>query len=449
MRQTLLVAGLALGLTAFPGVAAAATPGAATTPIEHAVFVMQEGHSFDNFFGTYPGVDGIPGGVCVPAVPGSVAAACVAPRWVGDTTVPQLDQSSAAFATQFDGGKMDGFVSGQAALGEAASLAMGYYDDRDVPLGWNVADEYVLYDRFFSSAAAGSAPNHMYWVTGASGSADGSIPVDGYGDLPTIFDRLEAAGVSWKFYVQNYNPSITFRTGGGGEGGTQVERVPLLAFPRYLDDPKLHGGIVDLSEYYTDLRDGSLPAVSYIVPAGGGAHTTPGIRAEQQFAGSLIGALIRSSAWPSSMLLWTYASWGGWYDHVAPPQSTAGGLGFRVPALLVSPYARRGYVDRTQLDHTAIPRFITDNWSLQPLGSAGGAPGSLAGGLDFQNPGRPAVFVPITRTDTSVRREPNRAIIFLAYGAALGLAIGLIAIAALRSRGLPGRGHARKAPWSR
>ena len=435
LRRALVAGALALSMAAGPTTAADPTPAPTQTPIHHAIFLMQEGHSFDNLFGVYPGVDGIPPGTCVLVDPSVVASGCAAPLWVGDRVVPQLDQSSNAFGTQFDGGKMDGFVAAQADAGADARLTMGYYDDREVPFGWNVADAFVLLDRYFGSAKGGSAANHMYWISGAKGSPTDALPPAGYGNLPTVFDRLQAAGVSWKFYVQNYDPSITFRNKQGLiDRGTQVERVPLLAFARFVDNAALFGHIVDLSQYYTDLEQGTLPAVSYIVPAGGGAHTPSSVHTEQLLAGSLIGGLARSAAWSSSMLLWTYDNSGGWYDHVTPPQVDADGLGFRVPALLVSPYARKGYVDKTQLDHTAAVHFITTNWGLQPLAARDKASASLMGGLDFANPGRPPLFVGSTRPGTGVHKEPQRSIIFLAYGSALALAVVLITVAALRTR---------------
>ena len=225
---------------------------------------------------------------------------------------------------------MDGFVAAQAAAGSDAPLVMGYYDGRDVPFSWNIADSYVLFDQFFGSSHGGTVSNHMYWVAGTAGPAGSSagatadtIPAAGFGDLPTIFDRLQAAGVDWKFYVQNYDRTITFRNQHAMvDHVTQVERVPLLAFARFVDDPTLNSHIVDLSQYYTDLDQGTLPAVSYIVPAAGGASTPTSIKAGEQLGQSLINALTRSTAWPDSMLLWTYDGWGGWYDHVAPHRST-------------------------------------------------------------------------------------------------------------------------------
>ena len=435
---------LSLGLSAAPVLAADPTAPAPRTPIEHAVVLMQEAHSFDNLFGSYPGVTRPSQSSCVLSVPGDASSTCVSPTWVGDRTVPAFGQSAAIFTTQYDEGKLDGFIGAQGAAGADASLVMGYYDDRDIPFSWNVADSYVLFDHFFSSAHGGSVSNHMYWISGSPGPASDSIPVDGIPDVPTIFDRLQEAGLTWKFYVQSYDPSITYRNRQGMvDRGSQVERVPVLAMARFLDDPALSGHVVDLSQYYLDLQAGTLPAVSYIVPAGGGAHSPSALKAEQQLGGSLINALTRSSAWSSSMFLWTYSGSGGWYDHLAPPQVDESGLGFRVPALLVSPFARRGYVDDTQLDYASIVRFITDNWNIRSLAARDAAAETFTSAFDFDNPGRAPILLSTTR-EVATKAEPRRVIIFFAYGLALVGAILLIGRAALRSRRPRDQDHATK-----
>ena len=118
---------------------------------------------------------------------------------------------------------------------------MGHYDDRDIPFYWNVADEYVLFDRFFTSARAGSVQNHMFWVTGTPGNPDAdTIPAKGFGKIPTIFDRLQEKGIPWKFYVQNYDPGINFRNPGKLDRASQRVWVPLLNYARYLDNPELY-----------------------------------------------------------------------------------------------------------------------------------------------------------------------------------------------------------------
>jgi phospholipase C len=156
------------------------------------------------------------------------------------------------------------------------------------------------------------------------------------------------------------------------------------------------------------------------------------VRASELLAQAIINGLVRSSAWSSSLLLWTYDGWGGWYDHVAPPQVDAAGYGFRVPALLVSPFARRGYIDHTQLDYTSILRFIEDDWGLQPLAGRDASANTFTGALDLNNPGREPVLISATRVASSAP-SPERSIIFVAYGLAIVLAVGLIAVAAIRS----------------
>ncbi len=407
----------------------------ARTPIDHVVYLMQENHTFDNYFATYPGADGVPPDVCMPQDPERLGRGCVKSFWLGDRAVQDLAHSEGVFTNQYREGQMDGFVWAHERHGANGELAMGYYDDRDLPFYWNVADEYVLFDRFFSSSKGGSVWNHMFWIAGAPGTDRDSIPLDGFSD-PTIFDRLEEAGISWKFYIQNYDPAITFRNREGlGDRAAQVVWAPVLAYPRFLDDPELFGHIVDLEEYFTDLEAGTLPAVSYIVPSGASEHPPGSIRAGERFVRSLINALVRSSAWERSLFMWTYDDWGGWYDHVPPPQVDPYGYGFRVPALLVSPYARRGHVDSTELDFTSMIRFATDNWGLEPLAARDRAAESFVSALDFEQPPRRANFLPGDREHTIPRPEPRRVFVQLAYGGALVLSLALIAVAAAaRSR---------------
>ncbi|HEX2994710.1 MAG TPA: alkaline phosphatase family protein, partial [Anaerolineales bacterium] len=302
------------------------------------------------------------------------------------------------------------------------AMSMAYYDDRDLPYYWNLADEYVLFDKFFTSDHGGSFANHMYWVAAQQGGS--RVSPDGY-DLVTIFDRLEERGISWKFYVQNYDPNINYRTAGQilGNRASQVIWVPLLNIPRFLDDPELSSHIVDLNEYYTDLENGTLPAVAYIVPSGASEHPPGSVQSGQKFVKSLIQALMRSGAWESSAFLLVYDDWGGWYDHVPPPQIDEFGYGMRVPALMVGPYVRRGYVDSTQLEFTSILKFIEDNWNLKPLTKRDANANSLASAFDFSQSPREPVLIPFERVVPEHRVEPRRIVIYLAYGGALVLAI--------------------------
>jgi phospholipase C len=451
-----LVLGVALlGIAATgSGVARADEPNPppeTATPIKHFVVLMQENHSFDNYFGTYPGADGIPTGTCMPLNPADPTAGCMEPFHIGDNDVQStdLDHSSATHRLQYDEGRLDGFISALGLRNQDGRLAMGYYDDRDIPYYWNIADEYVLFDRFFSSAAAGSLVNHLYWVAGAPGPGNDRVLTEGINNLPTIFDVLQERGISWKFYVQNYDAGLTYRTVSSAPGNraSQLVWVPLLNMDRFIDNPELASHIVDISEFYSDAQNGTLPAVAYVVPSGASEHPPGSLRSGQRLVRSLITELMRSDAWSSSAFMWSYDDWGGWYDHVPPPQVDAYGYGFRVPALLVSPYARRGHIDSTELDYTSILKFIEENWGLQPLAERDAKALSFAGAFDFSTTPAKPVTVAFEREHQEPVKD-RRAVVYGAYGAAFalpGLVIGLAALGPLfrRKRRDPSDGRAK------
>lgn len=403
----------------------AGQPAQPKTPIQHLVVLMQENHTFDNYFGTYPGADGIPSGVRMPVDPKNPSAGYVEPWHLGNTTITDLSHSSATWADQFNKGKMDGFVSALMQRNQDGRIAMGYYDDRDLPYYWNLADNYVLFDRFFSSATDGSFGNHMYWVAAIPPVTDrGRALSEKLAGVPTIFDRLQEAGVSWKFYVQNYDPSITYRNvGNAGNRASQVVWVPLLNFDRFLDKPELFSHIVDLSQYYQDVRDGTLPAVAYIIPSGASEHPPQYPASGERFTKTLLQELMRSSAWSSSAFMVMYDDWGGWYDHVSPPQVDKYGLGARVPVILVSPYARKGFIDHTQLDFTSVLKFIEANWGLATLAERDARANNFLTAFDFAQAPRQAVFLPAERPNqAAVKKDPSR-VIYTAYGLGLLLAV--------------------------
>jgi phospholipase C len=400
------------------------------TPIKHFITLMQENHSFDNYFGTYPGADGIPPGTCIPRDPDLPDSGCVEPFPIGERAIVDLGHNLTTFEEQYNDGAMDGFLKTFEDQAETGDLSVGYYDDNDLPYYWTIADEYVLFDRFFTSAKGGSVPNHFYWVTGTPGNPEnGTLLPGGFDHVPTIFDSLEAAGVSWKFYVQNYDPSITFRNPEAGDRGSQIVWVPILNYNRFLDDPTLFNKIVPFEEFYTDLENGTLPEVAYMVPSGASEHPPGSIQAGERFVRSIITALKRSSAWESSAFTWTYDDWGGWYDHVAPPQVDDWGYGFRAPALLVSPYAKQGYVDNTELDFTSVLKFIEENWGLDPLAVRDEQANSLDNAFDFDSPPREPILLSRDR-DVEEVVIPNTRIVYVAYGIGfvIPLVFGLLAV---------------------
>ena len=415
---------------------AEAFPSATSTPIQHLVVLMQENHTFDNYFGTYPGADGLPAGVKMPVDPANPAAGYIVPWHIGTTTITDLSHSSATFLAQYDNGKWDGFVSALNSYNQNGTIAMGYYDSSDIPYYWNLAGNYVLFDHLFSSAKDGSFANHMYWVAATNPQVKKGQQLSTLVEnIPTIFDRLQAAGVSWKFYVENYDAQITFRNPSTQNNReSQVVWVPLLNFARFIDNPDLSSHIVDLSQYYTDLQDGTLPAVSYIVPSGASEHPPEYPASGERTVKSLLQELMRSSAWDSSAFMLLYDDWGGWYDHVVPPQVDQAGYGARVPGLLVSPYAKKGYIDSTQLDFTSVLKFIESNWNVASLASRDASANNFLSAFDFTQAPRQAGLLSMTYGSKAISNKAPSIMIFSSYGLALLLTFLAISLAALRMR---------------
>ncbi|HET7831121.1 MAG TPA: alkaline phosphatase family protein [Candidatus Limnocylindrales bacterium] len=429
-----VIGGVALSFLLVGGVgprpAGAAEDPPTRTPIKHFVTLMQENHTFDNYFGTYAGANGIPPGVCMPEDPEVQGGPCVTPFPMNGQPALDLGHSRLAFDDQYRNGAMDGFVAAQGG----SRTVMGYYNDQDLPYYYNIADQYVLFDNWFSSSGGGSLQNHFYWIAGAPGAAGESIPPEGI-DIPVVFDRLQAAGISWKFYIQNYDPTITFRgLEGEGDRASQVVWAPILTMPRYIDNPELMSHVVDMDQFYADLEAGTLPSVAYLVPSGASEHPPGSVRAGQRFVQTLINAIIRSQYWGDTAFTWTYDDWGGWYDHVPPPQVDQYGLGFRVPSLLVSSMAKQGYIDSTQHEFASIVRFITDNWNLASVGSRDAAASSIVEAFAFDQPPRAPFFVTTDRIPPEEREQPNRAVLYVAYGSSIAFELLSIAGAILVTR---------------
>jgi phospholipase C len=447
---TSVFAAVVAGALAVGAPAAAAAPRArpTATPIEHFVFLMQAGRTFDSYFGTYPGADGLPAGACQPLAPAQPRLGCVRP-FVARGAAPQAITTSALIAArQYDGGRMDGFVAAYRQRHVDVRSVMGYYDQTALPFYWTVAQHYVLFDHFFSSALCCSRTNLSYWVAAApppaggsggvvpSGQHPGTGPAPAYGpgqQQLTIFDRLQAAGISWKFYVQGYRGGTGGRPAAAASTASQAARIPLLSYRRFTDNPALSTHIVGLDQYYQDAASGTLPAVAFIVGSPGDNERSPRtIAAGQTLVRSLVTQLMESRDWDSSALLWSYDGSGGLYDHVAPPPSASGPLGFRVPALLVSAYARRGQVNHTVLSYASALRFIEQNWGLRPLTQEDSAAASLDSAFDFSaGPRPPDITAPAS---AAAGQQPLPAtvpvgLVYLLYGCAAAVAAALVLLA--------------------
>jgi phospholipase C len=413
------------GTAAATSTAAAPSGHAPTTPIHHLVVMTQDQHSFDNYFGTRAGVDGIPSGICLPAA--AAGGRCVTPFAIDKNAAPtRLKVSAKSQAESVNGGRMNGFVRAQAGPQSTGAAAMGYYRPQDVPALSRLADRGVLFDRWFSSVPGGTIPNRLFEIAAQANGDTASVPAVGWGTMPVVFDRLQAAGVPWRVYVQNFEPALTVDTASAkARAGGQVARVPLLAMPRYTDDPALNGHIVDLSQYFSDLAHGTLPAVSYVVSTSSTERTPSRSASAENPILTVVNALISSSAWFHSAFVLDYDSAGGWYDHVLPPVVDGARLGLRVPAMLVSPYAAPHTVDHTTYDSGAVLKFIETNWRVAPLTSRDRDAADLVGAFHFSRPPREAVLVDGGTRGPEVV-QPNGLTLYLGYGlAALAAALAI------------------------
>jgi phospholipase C len=357
---------------------------------------------------------------------------------------PTIETSALIAARQYDNGRMDGFVAAYRQRHVDGRSVMGYYDRTALPLYWTVARDYVLFDHFFSSALCCARANLSYWVAAAPApGGSGQVPLGGSaGPQLTIFDRLQAAGISWKFYVQGNGARTRTRsraarpsalTAGSASTASQAARIPLLDYRRFADNPALSRHIVGLDQFYQDAATGTLPAVAFVVgsPADN-ERSARTIAAGQGLVRDLITQLMESRDWASSALLWSYDGSGGRYDHVAPPRSGSGLLGFRVPALLVSAYARRGQVNHTVLSYASALRFIEQNWGLAPLTQQDASAASLGSAFDFSaRPRRPDIIAPLASSAAAQPRPPTVPVtlVYVLYGSAAAVAAALVLLA--------------------
>jgi phospholipase C len=379
--------------------------GGAADKIKHVFVIVQEGHTFDSYFGTYPGVNGTNG-----------------MTHITTRHSVRLDASVMAARGAFDSGNMDGF---------AKSGPFTYYDGSDLKSYWELAQHYTLMDDFFSSAMGGSLENHLYLVAGQSATVQQRQNPNGY-QLPTIFDRLDSAKVSWKYYVGRFDPKLTHqRLTEDASFIPQVVRVPMLGWASFAD-PARQAHFADRTTLYPDLSvPANVAAVNYIVPGGDSERPPAAVSTGQDRTAGIVDAIMRSPVWSSSAILLTWSDWGGFYDHVAPPQVDGDGYGFRVPMMVISPYARAGFVDHATGDFASVLKFIERLHGLAPLTTRDEKASDLLSAFDFTQPAQKPV-VPSFSTDALVPLTGFRpSVVLMAYA--------LIAIAGLVLTGLATR----------
>lgn len=420
------------GAVGLPPMASAAPPSRLDS-VHHVVLMTQGGRSFDNLLGARSGVDGIPAHGC--QIRSTVAQpACVRPQAIRAST-PRIPLRTTALTQRrsVDRGGMNGFVVAQKTRSSDGTSAMGYYRPSSVPLLGDIASRGVVFDHWFSGVPGGTVANRLFGITAIPPGDPQEIPVHGWADDQVIFDRLSAAGVPWRIYVQNYEPALTIATAATKQRlGGQVVRVPILAMHRYTSNKALMSHVVDLKQYYKDLAANRLPAVSYIVSTSSTEQAPRSPTKGQQLTRAVLNALLASKAWSSSAFLLQYDSSGGWYDHVQPPRLDGATVGLRVPAILVSPFADAGTVDHDTFDAASALKLVEATFGLPPLADRDRDAANPAKALTVAGPPRQASLVGIPN-DRNVA-QPVRSTLYLGYGAALLAAVAIAASVYLLAR---------------
>jgi phospholipase C len=355
-------------------------------PIQHVIVIVQENRSLDNLFQGFPGANtqnyGLnSSGQQVPLVPEPLTAPY------------DIDHSHATFTTEYAGGALNGWNLAPVTCKPVGSCAgdtpYAYVPQSDVQPYWDLASQYVLADAMFQSNEGPSFPAHQYLLSGTSTIHNGALlraaenPKDNQGgcdsgpkarvmlindkgvesasifpcfDRLSILDELDNAGLSWKYYQ-------------AGRGAGYWRGVDALK--QIWEKPEFKTNVIaPPSRILTDIANGQLAAVSFVTPtalASDHALLTNG--SGPSWVASVVNAVGASKYWSSTAVIITFDDWGGWYDHAAPQQFNSYELGFRVPLLVVSPYAKSGYVAHQQYEFGSILKTIEEIYGLPSMGT--------------------------------------------------------------------------------
>jgi len=374
--------------------------------IQHVVVIMQENRSFDSYFGTYPGADGIPmqNGTPTVCVPDPLAKQCVKPYHDPNDRNGGGPHGNSNAIADINGGQMNGFQiqaekahkgcidpNNPACTNAAKADVMGYHDAREIPNYWAYASHFVLQDHMFEPNASWSLPEHLFMVS--EWSAKCTTPGDPMSCQNAVQNPAQIKGskkagtvqqpdyawtdltylmykakVSWAYYVADgtqpdcEDASAITCTPKPQHAGTPEIWNPLPYFDTVKQDGQL-GNIQQLTNFYTAAKNGSLPSVSWVVPNGTNSEHPPArVSTGQSYVTGLINAIMQGPDWSSTAIFLAWDDWGGFYDHVVPPTVDQNGYGLRVPGIVISPYAKQGYIDHQTLSFDAYVKFIEDDF---------------------------------------------------------------------------------------
>lgn len=430
------------------------TPPARNVKIGHVVILFQENRSFNNLFAGFPGADTAMSAPCATAFPnGHQVAWCkpgmkVALQPISLATGEQgfgkdIQHNHGAFELEYSGGKMDGFdliAFGTASSGQcyknndcAELYPYAYVRRSETKPYWDLAKTYALGDHMFSTATTDSYVAHQQIVAGTTkinryesivdtpdnfpwgcdsppGTVTSLINTSGrvlsqQGPFPcftyrSMADLLDAAGISWKYYVYATDTTASDGDWSGQvwNGFASIEKVRCARFAHqscfgFGSDWKSHISEPSL-KVLDDIQSGTLPQVSWVIPGLlCSDHPASGAKAGPSWVSEVVNAIGKSKYWTDTAIVILWDDWGGFYDNVAPPQINYTSLGMRVPVIVVSPYAKRGYVSHTQYDFGSVLKFIEDTFGAGSLNASDATASSIGDTLNLTQ--RPAPFTPV------------------------------------------------------
>jgi phospholipase C len=441
----LILGGCGGGSASLPG-ALSLRPqsGSGSSPIQHVVLVVQENRSFDNFFALFPGADGAKRGkMKVPQGSGYVVKwTKLEPHSLLMST--DINHCHAAFETAYDGGKMDGFNlvhTGVCGTGKpSGKLVYQYVRESQIQPYWDMAKQYVLGDHMFQTQGSGSFTAHQDLIRGDTVIDSGHSLVDNPTGMPwgcnapgvvvtytitiagdvqkngpypctnkfpssssyeTLRDLLDAKAVSWKYYSPPFIGCKNCQNQCTKCAGALLNAFDVI-YPVWNGPEWTTNVSMPETNIFNDISGGTLPAVSWVIPSDNNSDH-PGAKIDHgpQWVASIVNAIGESSYWNSTAIVIVWDDWGGMYDDVAPRQfqNIHGGLGFRVPMIVISPYARLGsssqggYISHTHYEFGSILKYVEQNWNLGSLGTTDQRATSIGDVFDYSQ--QPRAFTPI------------------------------------------------------
>ena len=395
-------------------------PSSPSSPIKHVVIIVQENRTFNDFFATYPGADGTTTGnaKAEPNCSPPIQQGTIPLTKVNLVVHKDLDHKYSGYQTARDNGQMDGFDAVLGGAGPECTYPYQYTDPKQIQPYWDMAEQYALAEHMFTTQGSDSFTAHQDLIRGGTvvDTKEGMIDFPTCGncwwgcDAPpgtythlvtqhnmylkteqgpfpcsnkfatkyrTLADLLDAQSVSWKYYLPPSNKIF----------GKLLSAFDVIAPVRYGSEWTTNI-VTPETAIFSDISNNSLPAVSWVIPdepesdhPGTSTDTGP------SWVSSVVNAIGQSPTyWKSTAIIIVWDDWGGFYDNAPPKVMNYGGLGFRVPAIIVSPYAKAGYISQTQYEFGSILKYIEQNWHLGTLSTSDARANSIIDSFDYSQP---------------------------------------------------------------